>query len=104
MASAAHFRALWTAPRLKLLLTLLAIITGFAGGDAVRAAPAAPSAFGAALALAEAVSEGRAACQIHRPLVVAPQRYVRDRAAAPRAVTAAPRQLDIPSFGLRTRE
>lgn len=89
---------------MKLLLTLLALLTGFAGGDAVRAVPAAPSAFGAALALAEAVSEGRAARQVHRPQQAAPLRFRPDCNAAPRVASAAPRQLGIPSYGLRTRE
>lgn len=89
---------------MKLLLTLLALLTGFAGGDAVRVAPVSPSAFGAAMTLAEAVSEGRAARQIHRPQQAAPLRFRSDCTAAPRLASAAPRQFGIPSYGLRTRE
>ena len=89
---------------MKLLLTLLAILTGFAGGDAVRAAPVTPSAFGAAVALAESASEARALQQVHRPQQAAAQRYIPDRASPPRAITTAPAQPGTPSYGLRTRQ
>ncbi|MBA4748441.1 MAG: hypothetical protein H2056_06985 [Sphingopyxis sp.] len=89
---------------MKLLLTLLALLTGFTGGEAVRVSPVAPSAFGAAMALAGAVSEGRAARQVHRPQQAAPLRFRPRRNVAPRLASAAPRQLGIPSYGLRTRE
>jgi hypothetical protein len=88
----------------KLLLALLAILTGLSGGEAARATPLAPSAIGAAMALAEAAGEVRAARQGHRPRAAVPTRFVPDAAVLPRAVTAAPVQADRPSYGQRTRE
>lgn len=88
----------------KLLLTLLAILTGLAGGDAVRAAPAPASAVATAIAFAEAASDVCVAAQGHRPPQIQPSRFVPDRGEAVPPVTAAPAQQDIPSYGLRTRE
>jgi hypothetical protein len=57
-----------TIDRVKLLLTLLALLTGFSGGDALRQIPATPAALGAAVAMAEAAVEARVATAAHRPL------------------------------------
>lgn len=89
---------------MKLILTLLAILTGLVGGDAARAVPVAPSAFGAAITLGETADEVRAAQQVHRPFQATPQRFNPKTALRARAVTAAPIQPGIPSYGLRTRE
>lgn len=89
---------------MKLILTLLAILTGLVGGDAARAVQVTPSAFGAAMTLSEAAGEVRAAQQVHRPQQRAPYRFVPRRGAATRAATAAPVQRRIPSYGLRVRE
>ena len=89
---------------MKLFLTLLAILTGFVGGDAARAVPLAPSAFGAAITLGETAGEVRAAQQVHRPQQQVPHRFAPVRGAIVRAVTAAPVQAGIPSYGLRARE
>lgn len=53
---------------MKLILTLLALLTGFAGGDAMRQIPATPSALGAAVAMVEAAVEARVAIAAHRPV------------------------------------
>jgi hypothetical protein len=90
--------------RLKLILTLLAILTGLVGGEAARAVQVTPSAFGAALTLTEAAGEVRAAQQVHRPQQRAPHRFTAQRGATVRAVSAAPVQRSIPSYGLRARE
>ena len=89
---------------MKLILTLLAILTGLVGGDAARAVPVAPSAFGAQITLIDAASEVRAARQVHRPQQPVPLRFAPSRAAPVRAVAAAPVQPGLPTYGLRTRE
>lgn len=61
---------------MKLLLTLLALLTGFAGGDVARHAPAAPAALGAAVAMAEAAVDARVAQAAHLPQAAAPTRLV----------------------------
>lgn len=89
---------------MKLLLTLLAILTGFAGGDAVRHASAPTAALGAVALLAEAAvapGERRAA---HRPLTEQPRHIVQSCLQMARALVPAP---IVPGFaprGLRTRE
>jgi hypothetical protein len=104
MCRAAHACAPWTDCRLKLILTLLAILTGLVGGDAARAVPVAPSAFGAAITLGETPGEVRAAQQVHRPAHHVPLRFTPDRAAPARMVTAVPTHQGIPTYGLRARE
>jgi hypothetical protein len=104
MCGAAPSCAQWTETPLKLLLALLAIITGLSGGDSARATQIAPAAVGAAIALAEAAGEVHAARLSHRPQQAMPERFVPDAAVLPRAVTAAPVQTDVPTYGLRTRE
>lgn len=89
---------------MKLILTLLAILTGLVGGDAARAVPVAPSAFGSAITLAETAGEVRAARQVHRPQQHAPLRFAPDCAAPVRMVNAAPVQSSLPTYGLRARE
>lgn len=96
--------ARWTIDRLKLLLTLLALFTGFAGGDVARQAPASPAASAAAIAMVEAAVEARSAQAAHRRLIAAPQRLLAHSIGAVRAVTAAPVLPGLTPRGLRARE
>lgn len=89
---------------MKLLLTLLALLTGLAGGDVARAAPTAPAVMGIAITLAEAVVEARVAKTAHRPFIVAPRWVLVSALPAPRAATAAPLLPGFTPRGLRIRE
>lgn len=89
---------------MKLILTLLALLTGFAGGDAVRQAPASPAAMATGLAIVEAVGEARSAQAAHRPMAQPPRRLVIRPADMVRAVTPAPVIAGLTPRGLRARE
>ncbi len=89
---------------MKLILTLLAILTGLSGGDVARAAPASPAALGFAITLAEAVVDARVAKAAHRPLAIQPRGLLRSALAPVRRASAAPVQSGFPPRGLRTRE
>jgi|GEM_PF-5594066 len=105
LCAASRCRARWIDDDLKLLLTLLALLTGFSGVDAARAAPVTPAAVGMALALAEVASEVQAARHVHRPQQTALRRFMPDGAAAIfHPVNAALVQPGLTPRGMRTRE
>ncbi|NJS14392.1 MAG: hypothetical protein HC788_06950 [Sphingopyxis sp.] len=90
---------------MKLLLTLLVLLTGFSGVDAARAAPVTPAAFGTALALAEVASDVQAARHIHRPQQCAQVRFIGDVAGSDfRAIDTALVQPGLTPRGMRARE
>ncbi len=89
---------------MKLILTLLALLTGLAGGDVARAAPASPAALGFAITLAEAVVDARVAKAAHRPAAAQPRGLIRSALTPARRASAAPVQPGLPPRGLRTRE
>lgn len=57
---------------MKLLLTLLAILTGFAGADRAVAAPATPAVRAAVLALADVTAQRVRVAPAHRPVTNLP--------------------------------
>jgi hypothetical protein len=89
----------------KLILTLLALLTGLGGGEAVRSVEAAPSAIGAALMLAEAAAEAGSRAVRHHPL---PPMMGWAKTAAPSVLAAtAPagyRPFGLAPRGMRARE
>ncbi len=61
---------------MRLLLTLLAILTGLATADRAVAAPAVPAAMGALVMLAETAGKAEASDVERRPTTTAPTRRV----------------------------
>ena len=59
---------------MRLLLTLLALLTGLATADRAVAAPAVPAAMGSLILLAETAGKAEAADSERRPTTVAPTR------------------------------
>jgi len=59
---------------LRLLLTLLALLTGLASADRAVAAPAMPAAMGSLVLLAEASTKAEANDSVRRPATSAPTR------------------------------
>jgi len=59
---------------LRLLLTLLALITGFASADRAMAAPAVPAAMGSLVLLAESAGKVETVDNERRPTTTAPTR------------------------------
>lgn len=59
---------------MKLLLTLLAILAGFAGADRAAAAPATPVAMGSVIMMAEAANQNCDAARKCRPVATEPAR------------------------------
>lgn len=57
---------------MKLLLTLLALLTGFAGADRAVAQPVASSASAAIVALADVAAQRVAVAPAHRPVAAIP--------------------------------
>lgn len=90
---------------MKLILTLLAILTGFAGGDAVRLDAAAPAALGAALVLADASAEQTERTIAHHPIIAAPRRLMAHSLDVAQNILAVPQMLSgLSPRGLRARE
>ncbi len=89
---------------MKLLLTLLAILTGFAGGDAARFAPAPTATLGVAAVLAKGAVPQNQAQAANRPVLAAPLRLVTSCTQMVRQVTAAPILSGLTPRGLRARE
>ncbi|MDX2210975.1 MAG: hypothetical protein SFV20_11545 [Sphingopyxis sp.] len=87
---------------MKLLLALLAILTGLTGGEAVRVAAAAPSALGAAAVLAEASVEAGARIAGHRPVQGLPSLF--DSACSDAPPVTLPAPSDFTPRGLRALE
>jgi hypothetical protein len=102
MCIAAPMRAYRMVPPLKLLLALLAILTGLTGGEAVRVQTVAPSALGAAAVLAEASVEAGARIAGHRPVQGLPGLVQSACDASPLA--SAPGASDFTPRGLRALE
>lgn len=59
---------------MRLLLTLLALLTGFATADRAMAAPAVPMAMGSLVLLAESTSKADPGDSEHRPVAATPTR------------------------------
>ena len=59
---------------MRLLLTLLALLTGFASADRAMAAPAVPAAMGSLVLLADAASKAENGDSERRPAATAPTR------------------------------
>lgn len=59
---------------MRLLLTLLALLTGLATADRAIAAPAIPVAMGSLVLLAETAAKAEAGDTVHRPVATAPTR------------------------------
>jgi hypothetical protein len=59
---------------LRLLLTLLALLTGLASADRAVAAPAMPAAMGSLVLLAESATKAEAGDAVRRPAANAPTR------------------------------
>jgi len=59
---------------LRLFLTLLALLTGFAGADRAQAAPVTPAAMGALVMLAESAGQSDNADKARRPVDPPPSR------------------------------
>ena len=59
---------------MRLLLTLLALITGFASADRAMAAPAVPAAMGSLVLLAETANKAEATDSDRRPAATTPAR------------------------------
>ena len=59
---------------MRLLLTLLALLTGFATADRAVAAPAVPMAMGSLVLLAESTGKTDAGDSEHRPVATTPTR------------------------------
>lgn len=87
---------------MKLLLALLAILTGLSGGEAVRTVNPAPSAVGAAMVLAEASVVAGARLAGHRPAQDLPS--VADSACDASPLVAVPNPSDFTPRGLRALE
>lgn len=81
---------------MKLLLTLLALLTGFAGADRAVVAPATPAALGVVVALAEVAAQRVAAVPAHRPSAVVPS--LAQNADCPDELA----RLNLPSVGVLT--
>ena len=91
-----------TTPPLKLLLALLAILTGLSGGEAVRTVNPAPSAVGAAMVLAEASVAAGAQLAGHRPTQGLPS--LADSACSNAPLVILPALSDFTPRGMRALE
>jgi hypothetical protein len=89
---------------MKLILTLLAILTGLVGGDAARHAPAPTAALGVAAVLVHGGAEQAQRLAAHRPLADQPRRLAAACLQAVRAVGTAPILSGLTPRGLRARE
>jgi hypothetical protein len=69
---------------LRLLLTLLALLTGLATADRAVAAPAVPAAMGALVLLAETTGKAEASDSERRPTTNSPQRRTSSGNGKPR--------------------
>ena len=81
---------------MKLLLTLLALLTGFAGADRAVVAASNPSALGAVVALAEVAAQREAIVPAHRPVAQLPA--LADSSDCPDRLAS----LDLPTVGVLT--
>lgn len=71
---------------MRLLLTLLALITGLAGADRAVAAPVTPAAMGSILLLADAANKAENSDADRRPSATAPTRRTATGTGRPRKV------------------
>ena len=69
---------------MRLLLTLLALLTGFASADRAMAAPAVPAAMGSLLMLAESAGKVDASDSERRPAATTPTRRASGGGGKPR--------------------
>ena len=87
---------------MKLLLALLAILTGLTGGEVVRMQGASPSVLGAAAVLVEASAEAGARIAGHRPVQSLPSLV--DSACNDAPLAAIPAATDFTPRGPRALE
>ncbi len=73
---------------MRLLLTLLALLTGLATADRAVAAPAVPAAMGSLVMFAETAGKAEASDTERRPVTTAPTRRVSSGSGKPRKAAA----------------
>jgi hypothetical protein len=90
--------------RVKLILALLALLTGMAGSDSVRITPTTPAALGAVVLIADQVQSARQHTAASHPMAAAPRRVLNRCAHVVRTLFSDPVSPGLTPRGMRARE